>query len=102
MRPLDELTGGVQDPSASIVFGFVSLLPFSFFLRLSFLLSGGSPFFFGELYRCSTAVWPVFLSRWLSTLAATAGWNSRYKGPSPRGEGLWQVPDWKWFHVGAH
>jgi len=59
-------------------------------------------FFFGELYRCSTVVWQVFLSRWLSTLAATAGWSSRYRGPSPRGEGLWQVPDWNLFHVGAH
>jgi len=78
-----------------------SLLPFSFFLRLSFILSGGSPFFFEELYRCWTLAWPVLLSRWLST-GGYGGWSSRYRGLSPRGEGLWQVPDWNMFHVGAH
>jgi len=59
-----------------------TLLPFSFFLSLSFLLSGGSPFFFGELYRCSTLSWPVSLSRWLST-GGYGGLEQQIQGSLP-------------------
>ena len=50
MRPLDELTGGVQDPSASIIFGFVFLASFLLLSQALFSSVGWLPVFFGELY----------------------------------------------------